>query len=153
MPRLIQEQREQAIGMHQKGARRVQIAQRYGCTPLMVSRLVQRYLQTGTTAHRPRTGRPRFTTPQEDRRIQFIHLRNRFVTATATSATALGYHISQRTVLRRLRAAGIRSYRPFRGMSLTAQHRLRRLQLARRHETPLTATMLTFFLGLPVKPT
>lgn len=132
MARLTREERERALGMAEMGATQVQIARRFGCTPLTVSRLLQRFRQTGGTADRPRSGRPRVTTPMEDRHIRTIHLRNRFVTATSTAATALGHHISQRTVLRRLRAAGIRAYRPFRGMALTARHRLDRLRWARR---------------------
>ena len=117
--------------MAQMGATQVQIARRFGCTPLTVARLIQRYRQTGRTQDRPRTGRPRVTTQLEEGQIRLIHLRNRFVTATATAATALGHPISQRTVIRRLRAAGIRAYRPFRGMVLTAQHRRLRLRWAR----------------------
>lgn len=132
MPRLTREERERAIGMADMGATQVHIARTFACTPLTVARLLQRYRQIGTTQDRPRTGRPRVTTPREDQRIRVIHLRNRFVTAAETAATALGRRISQRTVHRRLRAAGIRAYRPFRGMGLTVQHRRRRLQWARR---------------------
>ena len=73
-----------------------------------------------TTSGRPRvttSGRPRVTTPAEDCYIRTIHLRNRFMTATSTAATALGHPISRRSVLRRLRRAGIGAFRPFRGMA------------------------------------
>ena len=132
MPRLTAEQRERAIGMEQMGAIHAQIARNLHCTRATIVRLFQRFGQTGSTQDRPRSGRPRVTTPQEDRYLRTYHLRNRFVTATETAATALGHRISRRTVLRRLRAAGIRARRPLRGMALTLEHRRRRLQWARR---------------------
>ncbi|XP_048257253.1 uncharacterized protein LOC125382930 [Haliotis rufescens] len=100
------------------GATQRQIARTFNCTQTTISKLIIRYQQTGQTQDRPRSGRPRVTTPAEDRYIGQIHLRNRCVTATSTAATALGHAISRRTVLR-LRTAGIRAYRPFRGMALT----------------------------------
>ena len=64
--------------------------------------------------------------------MRTLHLRNRFITMASTASTTLGRHISRNTVMRRLRTAGIRAYRPFLGMSLTAKHRINRLQWARR---------------------
>lgn len=131
MPRLTQAQRDQAIGMSTMGASQRQIARTFNCSQTTIRRLLIRYQQTGQTQDRPRSGRPRVTTAAEDRYIRQIHLRNRFVTATSTAATALGHVISRRTTLRRLRSAGLRAYRPFRGMALTLLHRQRRLRWAR----------------------
>ena len=88
--------------------------------------LLSRHQQTGQAQDRPRSGRPRVTTSAEDRCIQTIHLRNRFVTETA-----LGHPISRLTILRRLRRDGIKAFRPFRGMALTLLHCQRRLKWAR----------------------
>ncbi|XP_048255108.1 uncharacterized protein LOC125381706 [Haliotis rufescens] len=107
------------------GATQRQLARTFNCSQTTISKLIIRYQQTGETQDRPRSGRPRVTTPAEDRYIRQIHLRNRCVTATSTAATALRHAISRRTVLRRLRTAGIRAYRPFRGMALTRLHRQR----------------------------
>lgn len=117
--------------MRDMGASQAHIARTFGCTPATISRLFTRYRNTGRTQDRPRSGRPRVTTPIEDRYIRTIHVRNRFVTATSTAATALGHRISRRTVTRRLRLAGIRAYRPFRGMVLTLRHRQNRQRWAR----------------------
>ena len=46
---------------------------------------------------------------------------------TSSAATTLGHVISRQTVRRLLRQHGIRAYRPFRGMTLTRQHRLQRV--------------------------
>ena len=64
---------------------------------------------TGRTADRRRTGRTRVTAANEDRHLRI--LRKRFL-----------------TVRHRLRQHCIGAYRPFRGMTLTRQHRLRRLR-------------------------
>lgn len=117
--------------MAQLGASHSQIARTFGCTRVCITRLFQRLRQTGQTSDRPRSGRPRVTTPQEDRYIRGIHLRNRFIPASATAATALGHPISRQTVSRRLRERGIRARRPYRGVILTPQRRRNRLQWAR----------------------
>lgn len=128
MPRLTAEQRERAIGMVQMGATHTHVARTFGCSRVTVGNLLQRYRRTGRTLDRPRTGRPRVTTPQEDRYLRTLHLRNRFLTVTSSAGQALGRRISTHTVTRRLRAAGIRAFRPFTGQMLTAEHRRRRLR-------------------------
>ena len=67
----------------------------------------------GSTHNRPRSGRPRVTTPAQDRHIRLRHLRDRFTTATSTAAAIPGQHrISEQTVRNCLREAGIRARRP-----------------------------------------
>ena len=86
------------------------------CTQLTITRLIQRYRVTGRTADRPRSGRPRVTTANDDRHLCILQLRNIYLTVTSSAATGLGPVISRHTVRRRLRRHGIRVYRPFRGM-------------------------------------
>ena len=131
MPRLTVEQRERALGMVQMGATHAHIARTFGCSRVAVTNLMQRYRQTGRTADRPRTGRPRVTTPHDDRYLRTLHLRNRFLTVTSSATNALGHRVSRQTVAMRLRAHGIRAFRPYRGQLLTAQHRRLRLRWAR----------------------
>lgn len=132
MPRLTGIERERAVGMIDQGASHVDVARRFGCARITITRLMQRLRQTGQTSDRPRSGRPRVTTPREDRYIRVLHLRNRTVTATSTAATALGHRISRQTVYRRLRQYGIRPRHPYRGPFLTPRHRHDRLMWARR---------------------
>ncbi|XP_041373437.1 uncharacterized protein LOC121386560 [Gigantopelta aegis] len=131
MQRLTQAERNRAIGMADIGASQRQIARTFNCSQAAISNLLSRYQQRDQAQDRARSGRPRITTPDEDRYIRTIHLQNRFVTAMSTPTTALGHPISRRTVLRRLRRAGIRAFCPFRGMALTPLNRQRRLQWAR----------------------
>lgn len=130
MPRLTTAERERAIGMLQLGATTGHVARTFGCSVVTVRNLRQRYQQTGQTSDRPRTGRPRITTAREDQYLRTLHLRNRFLTVTSSAATSLGHPLSRRTVARRLRAFGIRAYRPFRGTVLTIRHRQLRLRWA-----------------------
>ena len=117
--------------MLQLGATHDHVARIMNCSKKTIGRLLSRYRQTGRTADLPRSGRPRVTTPNEDRHLRVLHLRNRFLTVTSSAAHGLNHPISIWTVIRRLRLHGIRPYRPFRGMTLTNQIRHRRLAWAR----------------------
>lgn len=132
MPRLTPEQRGRALGMKDMGASNVLIARTFGCHRKTIENLMKRYRDTGTTLDRSRTGRPRVTSRREDRYLRTLHLRNRFLTVAESASTALGRVLSQSTVRRRLRAAGIRARRPYCGPTLTRQHRHNRLIWTRR---------------------
>ena len=129
MTRLTAEERERAIGMVQLGVSYAHVARILNCTKLTITRLIQRYMMTGRTADRPRSGRPRVTTANEDCHLRILHL-HKFLAVTSSTATALGHVISHHTVCRRLRQHGIRAYQPFKGMALTRQHRLQCLRWA-----------------------
>lgn len=104
MPRLDIVSRNIAIGRLEAGESQYVVAQHYNVHKSTISRLWQRYLQTGTSNDRPRTGRPRITTAQQDRYIRILHLRNRTVTATQTASSIPGLRrISAQTVRNRLR--------------------------------------------------
>ena len=118
----------QTIGMVLLDASYAHVARFLNCTKLMITRLIQRYMVTGRTVDKPRSGRPLVTRANEDRHLHILHLRNRFRTVTSSAAIGLGHVISRHTVRRRLRQHGIRAYRPFRGMALKRQHRLRCLR-------------------------
>ena len=79
---------------------------------------------------RVRSGRPRATTVRMDRWIVHNYHQNPFLTSTET-ARIVG--VSKSTVIRRLRARGLRAYRPLRANILTDLHQHNRLQLAREH--------------------
>ena len=93
-----------------------------------------RFGMTGSTRDLPRSGRPRVTTPRQDRRIRLIHLRNRTQSASRTVATEPDLqHIHPQTVRNRLRESGMRCRRPVQGIILTEGHRQRRLEWAEIH--------------------
>ena len=108
-----------------------------GCSPSTISRLAQRIAQTGSVNDRPRPGRARMTTPNQDRLIRLRHLRDRFLTATQTATNiqaVIGRRLSSSTVRRRLRSLGLNSRRQFWGNNLMAVRRQNRLQWTRRHQ-------------------
>ena len=63
----------------QLGASYAHVARILNCTTLTITRLIQRYRVTSRTADRPRSGRPRATTANEDRHLHILQLRNRFL--------------------------------------------------------------------------
>ncbi len=85
MPRLSADERGRAIGMFESGMGQEAIAGRLGCSQPAISNLINRYLQSGTVQDRPRTGRPRVTTANQDHYMVLLHLRDRFRTAPRTS--------------------------------------------------------------------
>ncbi|XP_048245276.1 uncharacterized protein LOC125376897 [Haliotis rufescens] len=90
MPRLDAATRNIAIGRLQAGESQSSVARRLNVSQSTISRLATRYNQTGTTHDRPRTGRPRVTTPAQDRYIRVLHLRDRTATGESTAARVPG---------------------------------------------------------------
>ena len=66
------------------------VARHFGVSPATIIRLRDRQQQTGATADRPRSGRPRVTTPGQNRHIRLMHLRQRFRPATLTARETMG---------------------------------------------------------------
>ena len=131
MPRLSSVDRERAIGMLNSNVPSADVARQFGVSPTTITRLRDRLQQTGATADRPRSGRPRVTTPGQDRHIRLTHLRQRFRPATLTARETMGRHnarISDQTVRNRLRCFGLRARRPYRGPILNQARRNTRLQ-------------------------
>ena len=88
MPRLSENQRNQAIGMLQAGAMVNDVAQHFGCSHQTIHNLDTRFAITGSVRDyrdRPRPCQRRVTSQQDDRYITLAHLCNRFLPATATA--------------------------------------------------------------------
>ena len=132
MPRLSENQCNQAIGMLQTGAMVNDVAKHFECSRQTIHNLNTRFAITSSVGDRPRPGQRRVTSQQDDRYITLTVLRNRFLPATAT-ARQLG--INAQTIRNRLRQNNIpiRARRPYIGPILTARHRAARLLWAQRH--------------------
>ena len=104
------------------------------CDVCTVRRLRQCYRESGRTADRPRSGRPRVT-PAQDWYIQTSHLRDRYRMATTARVTpgTQNRSISAQTVCKRLREAGLRACRLVVRQVLTRHHRQRRHLWAQTH--------------------
>ena len=135
MPRVPAHLRERALGMLQGGMRTADVARAINCNVRTVRRLRQRCRETGRTADRPRSGRPRVT-PAQDRYIRTSHLRDRYRMETTTVRVTPGMHnpsISAQTVRNRLREPGLRACRPVVRQVLTRHHRQQRCLWAQIH--------------------
>uniref|UniRef100_A0A8C7DNR2 Transposable element Tc1 transposase n=1 Tax=Oncorhynchus kisutch TaxID=8019 RepID=A0A8C7DNR2_ONCKI len=116
--------------------RTADVARATNCNVCTVRRLRQCYRETGETADCPRSGRPRVTTPAQDRYIRTSHLQDRYRMATTTARVTPGKHnpsISAQTVCNRLREAGLRACRPVVRQVLTRHHHQQRRLWAQTH--------------------
>ena len=126
MPRITAHLHELDVGMLQGGMRTTDVARAINCNVCTVRRLRQLYRETGWTADLPRSGRPRVTTPAQDRYMRTSHLCDKYRMATTTARLTPGTHnpsISAQTLRNRLREAGLRACRPVVRQVLTRHHR------------------------------
>ncbi|GFT59988.1 transposable element Tcb2 transposase [Trichonephila clavipes] len=124
------------IGKLEEGRSVTSVAAEFGFAPSIVSRLWRQFQTTGTAIRGFSSGRPRETTPADDRYIVLQARRNRRQTAgeIATHTTqATGRPISRFTVARRLHGDGLFARRPVRCVPLTPAHRRRRSLWCREH--------------------
>ena len=75
------EQRERAIGMLTAGMSAKDVARHFQLHESTISRLLNRFQQSGNVADRPKSGRPRKSTPREDRFHSTSSRRNRFLSS------------------------------------------------------------------------
>lgn len=112
------------------------IGQRFNVAHTTVSRVIQRYRETGSHVRRPGQGRKRVTTAINDRYLTLSTLRQRFVTARSLQIQlreVSGLQISGETIRQRLRACNLRPRVAARGPALTIDHRRARLNFATEH--------------------
>ena len=82
MPRLTDLDRARAIGQLQAGVPQNQVAALFGVSPSTISKVKAKFHITGDVRDRPRSGRPKKTTPEEDRFLTLSALRNRRLSST-----------------------------------------------------------------------
>ena len=124
MPCPGNDERHRAMGMLDGDMSCRQVARHFGCSHSTITRLLQRHRETGSVNDRPRSGRERVTTPDQDRYIVLKHIRDRFLTASETAAATPGRHqprISGNTVRRRLYESDLQARRPAMVTLLTAR--------------------------------
>ena len=116
------EQHERAIGMLTAGMSARDVAWHFQSHESTISRLLNRFQKTGNVADRPRSDRPRKTTPQEDRFLTTSSGRNRFLPRRKLGrllTNATGTRVCDRTVRNRLHTARLKACRPYVGIPLT----------------------------------
>lgn len=123
MVRLSELDKARAIGQIEAGVPQRQVAATFGVSESMISKLKVKFRETGDVKDRPRTGRPRKTTVQEDRFITVSALRNRRLPAThlqARHARRYGRRVSVQTIRNRLHEANLRARKPAKKPRMTA---------------------------------
>ncbi|GFV58127.1 transposable element Tcb2 transposase [Trichonephila clavipes] len=123
--------RGRIIGKLEEGRSVTSVAAEFGIAHSIVSRLWRQFQTTGTAIRGFSSGRPRGTTPADDRYIVLQARRNRRQTTgeiARHTTQATGRPISRFTVARRLHGGGLFARRPVRCVPLTPVHR-------RRHES------------------
>ena len=98
-----------------------------GCSEFPTPRIDNKSTTEQISAHwdRPRSGRPRKSTPREDRFLTTSSQRNRFRYSRKLGRllrNATGTIVCDRTVRNRLHAARLKACRPYIGIPLTLRH-------------------------------
>ncbi|KFM64338.1 Transposable element Tc1 transposase, partial [Stegodyphus mimosarum] len=124
------------IGRLECGRTQLKVPDELGTAQSVISRLWQRFQDDGNVSRRYSTGRPRVTTPNEDRYLAVTANSNRWSTASdlfRQLSSATGTTISRQTVYRRLGQIGLYARRPVRCIPLTTTHCRLRLAWSREH--------------------
>ena len=133
MPTLNKATRNIVNGRLQAGESQNAVARLYNVHRGAISKLLQRYQQSGSTADRQRSGRPRITSAAQDSSIRVLHLRSRTVTARETASNVPRLRrISAQTVRNLLHENGLRARRPYFGTVLRRRHGLARVRWCNR---------------------
>ena len=116
------EQRERSIGKLTAGMSARDFARHFYRHESAISRLLNRFQQSWNVTDRPRSSRPRKTTPRENRFLPTSFQRNRFLSSQKLGRllrNATCTRVCDRTVRNRLRAARLKACRPYVGIPLT----------------------------------
>ena len=122
-PGMTFEQRERAIGILTAGMSARDVARYFQSHESTVSRLLNRFQQTGKVADRRRSGRPCKTMPREHRFLTNLSRRNRFLCSRKLGPllrNATGTRVCDRTIRNRLHAARLKACRPYVGILLSS---------------------------------
>ncbi|GFX47136.1 transposable element Tcb2 transposase [Trichonephila clavipes] len=121
------------VGRLEGGQIEAEVVQAIGVSQSVISRIWNRFLETGSAGRRPGQGRRRATTPNEDRYLVLtarkhrnknaIHLQQHLRSVTGTT-------VSTQTVRNRLHGVGLYARRPMVFVRLTSRHHRDRRELA-----------------------
>ncbi|GFW42830.1 transposable element Tcb2 transposase [Trichonephila clavipes] len=125
-----------AVGRLEGGQTQAEVAQAIGVSQRGISRIWNRFLETGSAGRKPGEGRRRATMPNEDRYLVLMAPRHRNMNATLLQQhlrSATGTTVSTQTVQNRLHGVGLYARRPMVCVRLTSRHRRDRREWATEH--------------------
>ncbi|GFW83578.1 transposable element Tcb2 transposase [Trichonephila clavipes] len=102
------------VGRLEGGQTQAEVAQAIGVSQSVISRIWNRFLETGSAGRRPGQGRRRVTTPNEDLYLVLTARRHRNMNATLLQQhlhSATGTTVSTQTVRNRLHFVGLYAHR------------------------------------------
>ncbi|GFS83318.1 transposable element Tcb2 transposase [Trichonephila clavipes] len=114
------------VGRLEGGQTQAEVAQAIGVSQSVISRIWNRFLETGSAGRRPGQDRRQATTPNEDRFLVLTARRHRNMNATLLQqhlCSATGTTVSTQTVQNRLHGVGLYARRPLVCVRLTSRHR------------------------------
>ncbi|GFY18637.1 transposable element Tcb2 transposase [Trichonephila clavipes] len=123
------------VGRLEGGQTQAEVAQAIGVSQIVISRIWNRFLETGSAGRRPRQGRRRATTPNENYLV-LMAWRYQNMNATLLQRhlrSATGTTVSTQTVRNRLHGVGLYARRPMVCARLTSRHRRDRREWATKH--------------------
>ncbi|GFW90938.1 transposable element Tcb2 transposase [Trichonephila clavipes] len=103
------------VGMLETSRSETEVSRILNVDQSVISRLRQRFERTGDITRQPVSGRPKVTTPRQDRYLVISARHQRDSTARALGSAftiATGIRISRQTVYRRLNHIGLYARRP-----------------------------------------
>ncbi|GFX48171.1 transposable element Tcb1 transposase [Trichonephila clavipes] len=124
------------IGRLEWGRTQLEVSEELGIAQSSISRLWQRFQDDGNVSRCYSTGRPRVTTPNEDRYLVVtakINTRSTALDMSHQLSSATGTTASRQTMYRCLGHIGLYTRRPVRCVPLTAAHCRLRLTWSRQH--------------------
>ncbi|GFT63968.1 transposable element Tcb2 transposase [Trichonephila clavipes] len=114
------------VGRLEGGQTQAEVAQAIGVSQSVISRIWNRFLETGSAGRRSGQGRRRATTPNEDRYLVLMARRHRNMNATLLQQhlrSVTGTTVSTQTVQNWLHGVGLYALRPLVCVRLTSRHR------------------------------
>ncbi|GFX01099.1 transposable element Tcb2 transposase [Trichonephila clavipes] len=124
------------VGNLEGGQTQAEVAQAIRVSQNVISRIWNRFLETGSAGRRPGQGRRRATTPNEDRYLVLTAQRHRNMNATLLQQhlrSATGTTVSTQTVRNRLHGVDLYARRPMVCVRPTSRHRRDRREWATEH--------------------
>lgn len=135
--RLSKLERGKAYGLSEAGWNPYQIAKELECAPITIRELLKKIEKHESLDDAPRTGRPKSTTPREERTIKFRSLKDRRITGKAMALkeapTFCKNKLSIRTARNILREADLNGRVARNKPLLSKKNRLARFQWAKIH--------------------